>query len=1003
MTSMGWSDTLEVGVVPDWSVFGRELHQGVDRAMDAVVRQARQAGEQVEDAFDEAGEASQRSLRQVGGPATFAGVTRAADRASRQVERSFQQAASGAGRALGGLRTALKVGAAAGAASLGLLAGAAVKMGVTTMASLEQSQIAFTELLGSAEEAEKFMRGLARFAATTPFELPGLVDATRGLIGAGASAEEAMVAMKALGNASAALGLDQERFGRVMLATTQIMNKGKVSAEELMQMNEAGLPVQRMLADALGITTAELLAQGQAGELQADVVLPKLWEQMQKDYGGAMAKQSQTLNGLWSTFMDTIRIGMAQTLQPFADFLKGGLAGATATFGRAFERLPGLIQGALDQIRKSPLTGVATAWGKSLWIGLAVGVKEGEWQPFADTLKEAVTTAVGTLANITAQPVIDGLAKGLRDGDWGDFGEALGAQAAKMPMAILEAVKDVNWFQVGGEAAKIAVPFALGLVGGLLDGLIESFKDDKLGTVLAVASIIPIGRAAGLLGKLIPGIMRVPVLGGLLRIFEGAGKFLEKPLAFIGRNIIRGLQEGVGRVFPRLGSFLEGGLGRLVSRAGDQLGRLREIGAKAIIDLAAGLAQEFALVAKNAAQVVRLLLRPFAGIGRWLVSRGRALLEGLGSGIRSLWAAVSGWMASTVARLTNPFRPAAGWLVARGRQLLQGLGNGIRALWGAVTDWMATTRSRLTSPFANAGQWLVNRGKDLLSGLISGVRSFFGRIGDVVRDLKDAIVGGLKRVFGIKSPSTVMAGIGVQLVAGLVKGLLTNASTLGPIVKSISGSVLDWLGNIPGMLGKLLGFLGGAIGGAAGSWKRAISILSGLGIPFDVISTFRPGARTRASGAVSYHARNRAADLVGPDMLAIFRALVPSRPTELIYSRAPFYIARGRAKPIGQLDPVTLADHFSHVHVAYDRGGYLWPGVHPVNRTGVPERILSPTETRVWERLETTGMAAITVAPGAVQVVFNGPVDGQAIPMVQATVERAFQQLLRNLQAGVAA
>jgi hypothetical protein len=114
--------------------------------------------------------------------------------------------------------------------------------------------------------------------------------------------------------------------------------------------------------------------------------------------------------------------------------------------------------------------------------------------------------------------------------------------------------------------------------------------------------------------------------------------------------------------------------------------------------------------------------------------------------------------------------------------------------------------------------------------------------------------------------------------------------------------------------------------GRPGSWKAATDFLSGAGIPYSIMSTFRPGARTHASGALSFHALNRAVDLDGGhDKMRIWRALdrsgIPWR--ELIYSGAPTYIGRGARKPIGQLDPVTLADHWDHVHVALGKGGIV--------------------------------------------------------------------------------
>lgn len=110
----------------------------------------------------------------------------------------------------------------------------------------------------------------------------------------------------------------------------------------------------------------------------------------------------------------------------------------------------------------------------------------------------------------------------------------------------------------------------------------------------------------------------------------------------------------------------------------------------------------------------------------------------------------------------------------------------------------------------------------------------------------------------------------------------------------------------------------------SGSWRTATNYLSAVGVPYNIISTFRPGARTAATGAVSYHALNRAADLTG-NLYRIWRALDRSGIgwRELIYSGAPTYIGRGTRKPIGRLDSTTRANHWDHVHVALAAGGIV--------------------------------------------------------------------------------
>jgi tape measure domain-containing protein len=245
--------------------------------------------------------------------------------------------------AMGHKFSAMKVAAVAsvavtGAALLGFGA-SAVKAGVQTAASMEQANIAFTSLLGSGAKSQAFLDKLGKFAAATPFELPGLIDASRQLIGVGQSADSVIPTLTAFGDASGALGLSQDNFNHIMMATTQAMSAGTLHAGDLLQMTEAGLPVWKLMSEALGKPVATLKTMSEKGQLLTKDVMPKLQAQMEKDYGGSMAKQSQTLTGLWSTLMDTFHQGMAKAIIPMEPMLRSMIPTAANVMGGALAAL----------------------------------------------------------------------------------------------------------------------------------------------------------------------------------------------------------------------------------------------------------------------------------------------------------------------------------------------------------------------------------------------------------------------------------------------------------------------------------------------------------------------------------------------------------------------------------------------------------------------------------------------------------------------------------------
>jgi hypothetical protein len=136
--------------------------------------------------------------------------------------------------------------------------------------------------------------------------------------------------------------------------------------------------------------------------------------------------------------------------------------------------------------------------------------------------------------------------------------------------------------------------------------------------------------------------------------------------------------------------------------------------------------------------------------------------------------------------------------------------------------------------------------------------------------------------------------------------------------------------------------LGGASGRGGWQWQMAVlrSVFPGLAL----ISGYRPGAIT-ATGNRSYHGFGRAVDI--PPRMDVFnwiRGLFGKRTKELIFSPAG-----GRQVWNGRphlFSGITRANHWDHIHWAYDKGGWLPPGLSlAYNGTGRPERVLGPRET----------------------------------------------------------
>lgn len=203
----------------------------------------------------------------------------------------------------------------------------------TLTSQVEQSKIAFETLLGSQEKALQMMKDIDTFAANTPFEKTNLTPLVQQLIGMGFEANKALPIINVLGDSMAALGRGQDDLNGVVLALGQIQTKGKVSAEELMQMAERGLPVFQILEQKLGLTKKQLENIGNAG-ISSATGINALLTGLNEKFGGAMAKQAQTLAGQWSNLMDNVKSLVGNAGQEINNKVKGWIASVNNFFDK---------------------------------------------------------------------------------------------------------------------------------------------------------------------------------------------------------------------------------------------------------------------------------------------------------------------------------------------------------------------------------------------------------------------------------------------------------------------------------------------------------------------------------------------------------------------------------------------------------------------------------------------------------------------------------------------
>lgn len=161
-----------------------------------------------------------------------------------------------------------------------------------------------------------------------------------------------------------------------------------------------------------------------------------------------------------------------------------------------------------------------------------------------------------------------------------------------------------------------------------------------------------------------------------------------------------------------------------------------------------------------------------------------------------------------------------------GGDVWAGMLKGIVDAAKGVVSWIKTN---VVDPFINGlkagfgihspSTVMAGMGQYLWEGFCEGVKEFFSNpVGFIKANITDPFVNGIKSLLGIHSPSTVLAGVGSNTVAGFNQGVTNEQAASQSVVQSWASGVASWFSNKFGI----------SQGDSAESKQWATSILSGF-------------------------------------------------------------------------------------------------------------------------------------------------------------------------------
>jgi len=349
---------------------------------------------------------------------------------------------------------------------------------------------------------------------------------------------------------------------------------------------------------------------------------------------------------------------------------------------------------------------------------------------------------------------------------------------AALPQLATSAVEILNML-VNGLIA--AAPQLISTAGTLLKMLYQ-------GIMTGIPMLINLG--AEMLTKLGEGIgNNLPTLTSkALDALDGFADMLTKNLPTLlnaGISFITNLVKGIMNSLPVLIKKGPDIITKFANIINKNMPTILKAAVNIIVTIVKGIIKAIPILVKNIPKIIKAFVAVWEAFN-WL-SLGKKAITFLKDGILKMVGAVKGAAKSVMSGATNALKSLPGKLLEVGKNAVKNLGSALASGVSTVKTKAASILKGIVSTFKPNS--LVSVGKDLIKGLWNGISDMSGWIADKIGGFSKGVLKGIKKFFGIHSPSTVMRDqVGKQLVRGMAEGITDEAGTLNKSLTTVANN-----------------------------------------------------------------------------------------------------------------------------------------------------------------------------------------------------------------------
>lgn len=564
------------------------------------------------------------------------------------------------------------------------VAGITIGKGFSRMIEIDNAR-AKLQALGMDADAIKDSARLA--VEDTAFSLNKAMTTAASAAAAGIQPGEQMTKyLTAIADAAAVAGTDMDEMGAIF---NKVATNGKISAEEINQLSDRGIPAVQLLAKATGKSMEEVREAISNGEIGVEELQEAIEIGMPE---AAKAIGSSTISGAFSNFNAAIaRVG--ENLIGSAD--KGNtFAGRLLPLLNAINGAMGLVETKASELGAKLAESVGPPMDKL--TDLIQRFAEGEVKIDAAKAKIA---ALGSVASVALGPAMVGVSKGIAafdklKGAVGTLGNIFGKSSGQI-------------LKMGGIIGLVVAAFAIAYTRS------ESFRDAVNGLVSAIGGAL------------------LSVFKALSPIIQTAFGLFAELATTLGTALAPAIQQ-ISPIISRIGTALAGVLSVL----------------SPIIAFVAGIAVKIisflmpivTFITATLVGVIRGAITVITGIINAIVG----VVTAMGSQLTSIWNAIKATASSvwngiktTAATIWNAIKTAVTTPINTAKTLVNNAINTIKSIMGF-------------SGLLGKVQGIFNSIKSAITGPIESAKE---KIGDIITKIKNKFPFSLGKIINFKTPS----------------------------------------------------------------------------------------------------------------------------------------------------------------------------------------------------------------------------------------------------------